>query len=114
MPQSLARLLIHLVYSTKNRERIITDAVRDPLHKYTATELKNLGCHPVLLNSVEDPKHFLFDLGRTVAVSKVVEEIKSSSSKWIKTQSREFSLFPWQTGYGAFAVSAANVDDVRN
>lgn len=113
MPQSLARLHIHLVFSTKNRERIITDDVRSPLHAYMATVLQNLGCAPVLINSVEDHAHLLFDLTRTVSISQVVEDVKKSSSKWIKNQGPEFAGFAWQAGYGAFAVSESNVETVR-
>ncbi len=113
MPQSLARLPIHLVFSTKNRERIITDAIRDSLHAYMATVLQHLGCPPVLINSVEDHVHILFELSRTVAVSSAVEDVKKASSKWIKTQGTEFAGFSWQAGYGAFAVSESNVDAVR-
>lgn len=113
MPQSLARLPIHLVFSTKNRERILTDAVRDSLHAYMATVLKNLGCPVVLINSVEDHVHILFELSRTVSVSEAVEEVKKASSKWIKTQGTEFAGFAWQAGYGAFAVSESNVPAVR-
>ena len=113
MPQSLAHLHVHLVFRTKNRERIITDVVRVPLHGYMATVLKNLGCAPVLINSVEDHAHLLFDLSRTVAISRAVEDIKKASSKWIKTQGPEFLDFAWQAGYGAFAVSESNVDAVR-
>ena len=113
MPQSLARLHIHLVFSTKNRERIITDTVRSPLHAYMATVLQNLGCAPVLINSVEDHAHLLFDLARTVSISQAVEDVKKSSSKWIKTQGPEFAAFAWQAGYGAFAVSESNVETVR-
>jgi REP element-mobilizing transposase RayT len=113
MPQSLARLHIHLVFSTKNREPIITDGVRDALHAYMATVLQNLGCAPVLINSVEDHAHLLFDLSRTVSISQVVEDVKKASSKWIKTQTPEFAGFAWQSGYGAFAVSESNVEAVR-
>ncbi len=113
MPQSLARLHVHLVFSTKHRERLITDDVRSALHAYLARALQNLGCTPVLINSVEDHLHLLFDLARTVAVSKVVEDVKTSSSKWIKTQGPEFAGFAWQAGYGAFAVSESNVEAVR-
>lgn len=113
MPQSLARLPIHLVFSTKNRERIITDSVRDSLHAYMATVLENLGCHAHLINSVEDHVHILFELARTVAVSQAVEEVKKASSKWIKTQGAELAGFAWQAGYGAFAVSESNVPAVR-
>jgi REP element-mobilizing transposase RayT len=113
MPQSLARLHIHLVFSTKNREPIVTDSVRSALHAYMATVLQNLGCAPVLINSVEDHAHLLFDLARTASISQVVEDVKKSSSKWIKTQGPEFAAFAWQSGYGAFAVSESNVEAVR-
>jgi REP element-mobilizing transposase RayT len=113
MPQSLARLHTHLIFSTKNREPIIDDAIREVLHAYMATVLQNLSCAPVLINSVEDHVHLLFDLSRTVSVSQVVEDVKKSSSKWIKTQGSMFSSFSWQSGYGAFAVSEAKVAIVR-
>ena len=113
MPQSLARIHIHLVFSTKNREPLITDPERDSLHRYMATVLQNLGCAPVLINSVEDHAHLLFDLARPVSISQVVEDVKKSSSKWIKTQGPEFAEFSWQAGYGAFAVSESNVETVR-
>src|SRR6185295_7148426 len=105
MPQSLARLHIHLVFSTKHRVPFLHDSVRDSLHRYMAIVLKNLRCPPTLINSVEDHVHILFNLGRTVAVSAAVEEVKKSSSKWIKTQGADFAGFAWQGGYGAFAVS---------
>jgi putative transposase len=114
MPQSLARLHIHLVFSTKNREPRIPDTTRDSLHRYMATVLQNLGCPPVLINSMPDHVHLLFDLSRTVHVSGVVEEVKKSSSKWIKTQGDPFAGFAWQSGYGAFAVSESNVPIVRD
>jgi REP element-mobilizing transposase RayT len=113
MPQSLARLHIHLVFSTKNRAPLISDPVRDSLHRYMAVVLQNLGSTPVLINSVEDHAHLLFDLARTNSISQVVEDVKKSSSKWIKTQGPEFAEFAWQAGYGAFAVSESNVETVR-
>jgi putative transposase len=113
MPQSLARLHIHLIFSTKNREPVLLDSVHDSLHRYMATVLQNLGCPPVLINSVTDHVHILFELGRTVAVSNAVEQVKKTSSKWIKTQGSEFTRFAWQAGYGAFAVSQSNVTTVR-
>ena len=113
MPQSLARLCVHLVFSTKHREPYLHDRVRPDLHAYMATVLKNLGCPALIINSVEDHVHILLDLGRTVSVSAAVEDVKKSSSKWIKTQGDEFNAFAWQAGYGAFAVSESNVAAVR-
>ncbi len=113
MPQSLARVPIHLVYSTKGRQSWITDEVRGALHRYQAVVLGNLGCPAVIVNSVEDHVHALFELSRTVSIAEAVEEVKKSSSKWIKTQGTELEGFAWQTGYSAFAVSPSNVDRVR-
>ena len=113
MPQSLAKIYLHLIFSTKDRAPTINDRMRDPLHRYMATVLKNLGCHADLINSVADHVHLLFELGRTVGVSKVVEDVKKSSSKWIKTQAGGPRDFAWQNGYGVFSVSHSNVEAVR-
>ncbi len=85
MPQSLANVYIHLIFSTKDREGYLGDNVRPDLHSYMATVLGNLACPVVLVNSVEDHVHVLFRLGRTVTIAKAVAEVKKSSSKWLKT-----------------------------
>jgi putative transposase len=113
MPQSLAHVHIHLIFSTKNREPLLNDSIRDPLHRYLAVVLRNYGCPADLINSIEDHIHILFDLGRTASISQVVEEIKTTSSKWLKTQTPALNHFSWQAGYGAFAVSESNLDTVR-
>ena len=113
VPQSLSRLYVHLVFSTKYRERLLNDGVRESLHAYMATVLQNLGCYPVLINSVEDHVHVLMELARTVSISQAVEKVKTSSSKWLKTQGTELARFTWQAGYGAFSVSESNVQAVR-
>lgn len=105
---------MHLVFSTKYRARVLTDSVRPHLHAYMATVLRNLACPAVLINSVEDHAHLLFELARTVPVAKAVEDVKKTSSKWIKTQGATFAGFAWQSGYGAFAVSESGVPAVRD
>jgi len=65
-----------------------------------AIVLQRLECPPILINSVEDHVHLLFELARTVSLSQAVEDVKKSSSKWIKTQGVEFVGFAWQAGYG--------------
>ena len=112
MPQSLARLHVHLVFSTKNREPWISDKVRASLHAYMGTVLADRSCTPAFVNSVADHVHILFDLARTIAPCDVVEDVKKYSSKWIKTQGGEFASFAWQGGYGAFSVSESMVDEV--
>lgn len=113
MPQSLAQNTIHLVFSTKNREPLLDDVVRGSLHGYLTTVLKNLNCPVLRINSVADHIHILFALHRTIALSKAVEDIKKSSSKWLKTQSDALLTFSWQAGYGAFAVSHSNLPAVK-
>lgn len=113
MPQSLAQNTIHLVFSTKHREALLMDSVRSDLHAYITTVLKNLSCPLLRINSVPDHIHLLFVLHRTVPLSKAVEDIKKSSSKWLKTQSKEAQHFAWQSGYGAFSVSHSNLPAVK-
>jgi putative transposase len=116
MPQSLSKNTIHLVYSTKNRYPFITDTIRTELHAYIATVLKTIKSPALIINSVDDHIHILFTLHPTITLSKAIEEIKKSSSKWIKTKSDispMLSKFSWQSGYGAFSVSESNLDQVR-
>ena len=114
MPQSLANLHTHLIFSTKNRAPLIIEPIRPNLHAYLATILRNLNCPATIINSVEDHIHLLFDLGRTVSIAEVVKKIKTSSSQWMKDQAQGSATFSWQSGYGAFAVSESNVAAVRN
>src|SRR5271156_3432712 len=114
MSQSLAKLHVHLLFSTKGREQVFYERVRKSLHAYMATVFQGLQCPPALVNSVADHGHVLFELARTVTVSQVVEDVKKASAKWIKDQGPEFEEFAWQAGYGAFAVSESNVQAVRD
>lgn len=112
MAQSLACLHIHVVFSTKQRAPFIDDAIRKHLHAYLASVLQDLNCPAILINSVSDHVHILFDLSRTCAMSEVAEKLKTTSSKWMKRQGGHAG-FAWQGGYGAFAVSESMVDTVR-
>ncbi len=115
MPQSLANVYIHLIFSTKDRFPFLKDdELREELHRYLATVLSNLNCPAVLINSVEDHVHILFRLHRVVTIAKAVEEVKKSSSKWLKTKSEGLQKFAWQAGYGAFSVSESNAAAVAN
>ena len=113
MSQSLSKNLIHLVYSTKNRRSMIDAEVRPKLFAYQAAIFKKWDCPALIINGVEDHVHALFALSPNVALAKVVEEVKRSSSKWIKTQSKLLKNFSWQSGYGAFSVSASDIARVR-
>jgi REP element-mobilizing transposase RayT len=114
MPQSLAALHVHLIFSTKDRAPALIEDVRSALHGFLAGVLQEIGCHPIIINSMEDHVHLLFDLGRTVAISQVVEAVKTGSSKWLKTRNPRLARFAWQSGYGAFAVSESSLGEVRD
>lgn len=112
MPQSLANLTVHLIFSTKNRQPLLVKEVRPALHAYIATVLENTKCPALIINSVGDHIHILFQLHRTIALSQIVEDLKKSSSKWLKTQN--VHDFAWQAGYGAFSVSQSQIEEVKH
>jgi putative transposase len=105
VPQSLAKLYVHVVFSTKDREPWIDGAIRDRMHAYLASVVRDAGSPWVVVGGVEDHVHLLFDLGRTDAIADFVEKIKRESSKFAKTLGDRYAPFTWQRGYGAFSVS---------
>jgi len=112
MSQSLSRILIHLVFSTKNRERLLTPAIQAKLHPYLSTILDQIECPSLQVGGVKDHVHLFFGLSRTRTIAEVVENLKISSSKWIKTKGAVFRDFHWQSGYSAFSVSQSDADAV--
>lgn len=115
MPQSLSQVYIHLVFSTKNRQPLITDAIASELYAYMATVFNDECKSPAkLIGGVEDHVHALFNLSRIWTIANVVEAVKTRSSKWIKKKGSDLSTFKWQTGYGAFSVSRSQIDSVMN
>jgi len=112
VPQSLAQVLVHLIFSTKRREPFLSDEIRLELHRYMATILKGMNSSAILINSMSDHAHVLFHLSKNHALCDVIESLKKDSSKWIKTKGRSYRNFHWQSGYGAFSVSQSNVAEV--
>lgn len=113
MPQSLARIYVHLIFSTKNRERVLPDDIRPDLHAYMGGTLKGLGCSPIEINSEPDHAHLLFIMTRTETLSDVVGQVKKSANDWLRARRPQFAHFFWQGGYGAFSVSQSTVEGVR-
>jgi REP element-mobilizing transposase RayT len=112
MGQSLVKNYVHIVFSTKYRQPFITEAVENELYAYLGGICKRLECQPIKIGGYTDHIHILCMLSKKIALMKVVEEVKSHSSKWIKTKGEEFSNFYWQDGYGAFSVNPSEVDVV--
>lgn len=104
MPQSLSYVLVYLVFTTKDRKPFLNDSIRAEMHAYMASVLGDSEDVCVRIGGVADHVHLAFFPARRETVSQVVERLKVSSSKWIKTKGPEFAKFGWQCGYAAFSV----------
>jgi REP element-mobilizing transposase RayT len=114
MAQSLAKILVHIAFSTKNRAPFLRNPdIRRELNSYLAGTLRELDSPAIIVGSVEDHVHAFCSLSKNIAICKLIEVMKKSSSKWIKTKSLGLREFQWQNGYGAFSVSQSNAASVR-
>ena len=95
MPQSVAQILVHVIFSTKDRYPFLTPEVRPELHAYAATVLQGCKSPALVINSVADHVHVLCALSKNMAACDLVEEIKTSTSKWIKTKGGILRNFHW-------------------
>ena len=100
MSQSLANIVVHLVFSTKGRRQLLRDEERGQLHAYITGILKNHDSPLIEINSLRDHIHILFAQSKNHVPAKIVEQVKSASSGWIKQQHTWYSDFAWQMGYG--------------
>lgn len=114
MPQSYVNLIYHLVFSTKNREPLITDAYQSRLHEYIGGIVRGQGGIALAVNGMEDHLHVLAKLRQDKALSDVLRDLKANATGWMHDVFPEAQNFAWQNGYGAFTVSASQIDVVRN
>ena len=112
MPQSLAKILIHAVFSTKNRGDLITSKIEGELYRYTYGIIANHSSKLITANGTSNHVHLLISLGRTMDISRLVAEIKRSTSMWIKSKGNGFENFYWQEGFGAFSIGQSQVRTV--
>ncbi|MDP1879867.1 MAG: IS200/IS605 family transposase [Parachlamydiaceae bacterium] len=112
MGQSLSDVVIHLIFSTKNREPIITDDIESELFRYICGRADQLKSSVIRINGMEDHIHILLHLSKEVTYSDLIADLKANSSRWIKSKGEKFQHFSWQSGYGAFSVSRSMVDRV--
>ena len=113
MPQSLAKLYTHLVFSTKHRERCLSEDLRVDLHAYLGGTLPGLGCVPIEINFEAEHIPALFLLGRTIALSEAIGNLKTSSNDWLRGKGARFAQFYGQGGYGAFSIGQSGVGELR-
>ncbi len=114
MGQSLVKNYIHIVFSTKHREPLINDSIEEELHGYLGGICNNLECQVLIVGGYTDHIHILCKLSKKISLMKLMETVKSHSSKWIKTKGQDYTSFYWQDGYGAFSVNPDEVELVRN
>lgn len=113
MAQSLSNILLHIVFSTKNREPFIDESIERELFKYIATAAKTLHCPTHGIGAADDHIHIIASLARTVAVSKLIQELKQDSSHWMKQQGSPYVDFAWQNGYGAFSIGQSQLQSLQ-
>jgi putative transposase len=114
MAQSLAQILLHIVFSTKARYKFLVDLeIRHQMHAYLATVFRTYKSPSIEVGGAADHIHALCSLSKTLSVADLIEDVKKASSKWIKTKGGLYTKFYWQSGYGAFSVSPSQVATVR-
>jgi putative transposase len=113
MPDSYTNLLYHIIFSTKDRRPLITDLYQPRLYDYIGGTIRGLGGVCLELNGTEDHVHVLTKLRPDKALSDVLRELKANASGWMHDVFPKLMDFSWQRGYGAFAVSQSNVEQVR-
>jgi REP element-mobilizing transposase RayT len=115
MPQSLAQIYLHLVWSTKNRHPFLQDQqVREDLWGYMQGICENLDCPSLRIGGLADHVHILCRFGRSISVADLVRDVKRDSTTWLKEQFPLLSEFHWQAGYGAFSISPGHVPGLKD
>jgi REP-associated tyrosine transposase len=114
MPQSLAKILVHTVFSTKDCRPYLKDRnLRSEMHAYLGGILSRLDCQPIVVGGVEDHVHLLCSLARTIEPAEMIKEVKRGSSLWIKTKSASVEDFNWQSAYGMFSIGFSQIAAVK-
>jgi REP element-mobilizing transposase RayT len=114
MAQSLSNILLHIIFSTKNRQPFIDINLEAELYAYIVSVSSSHGSYVYKIGGVEDHLHILLSLPRTLSTSDLLEEIKKTSSKWVKTKEQKYHCFSWQKGYGSFSVSMSQRPIIEN
>ncbi len=113
MGQSLVQNYIHIVFSTKNHKEFIHQSHEQRLYAYIGKTCNELNSPVLIVGGYTNHIHILCMLSKNISLVELVKKVKTSSSKWMKTQAPELSDFYWQDGYGAFSVNPKEIDVVR-
>lgn len=109
MPQSLAAVYLHVVFSTKHREPWLVPDLTPRVHEYLGGVAHGHGCRLLTAGGIPDHVHLLVSLGREIAIADLVKQLKASSSRWVHDTFADRRGFTWQAGYGAFSVSPSQL-----
>ncbi len=109
MSQSLSKVYVHITFSTKKRQNLIDDNIKTSIFEYIGGVCKGLNCNPIKVGGHKNHIHVLCLLSKKISQTKLLEELKKKSSKWIKTKGTIYSNFYWQDGYGIFSVNPSEV-----
>lgn len=113
MPQTLVSLMVHVVFSTKHRADLIAPEIEANLFAFMAGVLKNHDSRLLAANGTANHVHLLISQSKNIALSHLIQELKKSTSKWIKAQDIKYKNFHWQDGYGAFSIGESNVPALK-
>lgn len=114
MPQSLFKILAHIVFSTKHRADLIAPEIENELYKYIHGIVKNNNARLIIAGGTANHIHLLVSLPKKIDVPELIGDIKRDSSEWIKKQNARFNNFYWQRGYGVFSIGQSQVETVVN
>jgi putative transposase len=113
VPQSLSSIMLHIIFSTKHRARLIPAEAAADLHRYLAAICHAQGCPARQVGGTEDHVHICCSLARTQTCAGLVQELRTGSSKWMKTRAAPLTEFAWQNGYGAFSIDGERLNAVK-
>lgn len=114
MSQSLAKIVVHAVFSTKERRPFLRDiSLRTELHSFIGGILNGRDCQAIIVGGVEDHVHLLCTLSRTCDAASLIKEVKRGSALWLKTKSPDLGNFAWQNGYGIFSIGVSQIETAR-
>lgn len=114
MSHTYSNLLVHLIWSTKNRKRFIKKEIKPRFHSYIRTVIDGEGARLLYINGVEDHVHLLVAMPLTLLIPDLIEKVKPISTKWFCKTFPDINDFSWQQGYGAFSVGKSNLQNVIN
>jgi REP element-mobilizing transposase RayT len=113
MPHTYTNLLVHVIFSTKDRNPYLDADLRPRLFPYMGGILREMNVTPLAINGPADHVHGLLALPATASIADAMRVLKTNSSRWIHEQWPQRRGFAWQAGYGAFSVSRSNVEEVE-